>query len=586
MSDIHVPVLIVGGGGAGLCSSIFLSSYGIEHLLVERHAGTSHLPKAHYLNQRTMEILRQHGIADPVYAVGTPVDKVRSVTWQTSLAGDGPLDAQVLHKMDSYGGGALRKAYERASACAASNLPQLRLEPILRQEAERRAPGAIRFRHELTGLAHDAGGVTATILDQGTGEMFEVHAEYLIGADGGKTIGATIGVEMLGAGKLIEMVSAHVSADFSPWWHDDALMAQFVNPDAGVFPESGVLVQMGPTWGRHSEEWVFHFAFMPDDPARLDDTQIVPKMRELLKVGDIPIELHRIGHWQVEGVLAERYSAGRIHLVGDAAHRHPPTTGLGLNTGIQDVHNLTWKLKAVLDGQAGPALLDSYESERRPIGRQNVEWAMCTMENRFIADSGLGKLPMTPPERRRPLFEQYFSDTTIGALRRARFAEAVHTQRTEFQAHNVELGFHYAGGAVVPDGSPPPAVDPMGTTYQATTRPGHRLPHAWISRDSRRISTLDLPGTSGDLLLITGADGDPWAVAAAAAAAKYDIRIAVVRIGGDYPDSVGLWALVREIADDGAILVRPDHHVAWRSPAAADDAVDQLTVAVGTVLAR
>jgi 2,4-dichlorophenol 6-monooxygenase len=126
---------------------------------------------------------------------------------------------------------------------------------------------------------------------------------------------------------------------------------------------------------------VFHFAFLADDPSRLDEDQILPKMCELLKVGDIPIKVHKIGHWLVEGVLADKYREGRVFLVGDAVHRHPPTTGLGLNTGIHDVHNLAWKLAAVLNGQADHGLLDSYQSERQPIGPHNVEWAMCTMGN-------------------------------------------------------------------------------------------------------------------------------------------------------------------------------------------------------------
>jgi 2,4-dichlorophenol 6-monooxygenase len=215
MSEIRVPVLVVGGGGAGLCASIFLSSHGVEHLLVERHDSTSNLPKAHYLNQRTMEFFRQHAVADPVYAAGTPIEHAEWVTWQTTLGGDGPPDAKILYKMDCFGGGQLKEVYSKDSACPPSNLPQLRLEPILRAEAERRAPGAIRFSHELATMTQDSEGVTATIHNKQTGQTYTVRADYLVAADGGKTVGAMVGVNMVGARNLFDMVSTHKTADFS-----------------------------------------------------------------------------------------------------------------------------------------------------------------------------------------------------------------------------------------------------------------------------------------------------------------------------------------------------------------------------------
>ena len=143
-SIIDTPVLIVGGGGCGLSSSIFLSNHGVEHLLVERHPGTAILPKAHYLNQRTMEVYRQHGIADAIYEVGCPIEKFGQIRWMTSLGGDGPLDRREIHRMDAFGGNSLRDRYEADSPVLATNYPQLRLEPLLRQQAEKRAPGSIR----------------------------------------------------------------------------------------------------------------------------------------------------------------------------------------------------------------------------------------------------------------------------------------------------------------------------------------------------------------------------------------------------------------------------------------------------------
>jgi 2,4-dichlorophenol 6-monooxygenase len=583
MAELNVPVLIVGGGGCGLAASLFLSDLGVDHLLVERHSSTSHLPKAHYLNQRTMEIFRQHGVAESVYEVGTPPGKFGKVRWRTSLAGDGPLDARTFFTMDSFGGGELLDRYAKDSPSPSSNYPQLRLEPLIRRHAEERGPGRVRFGHELVELAQDADGVSATVRDVDTGETTEVRAEYVIAADGGKTIGTALGVQMQGPTGLLDMVSTHFSADLSEWADDSSLITWFLNPDGAGSWGGGVVVPMGPTWGAKSEEWVLHFTFGPDDPARFDEQAILPRMRELLKLPDLDVTVHKVSHWILEGVVADRYQVGRVFLAGDAAHRHPPTTGLGLNTAIQDAHNLAWKLAAVLAGHAAPSLLDSYQPERQAIGVRNVDWAMFTFMNHLVIDAGIGLLPGQPPEANRAAFEAYFADTPMGATRRARAAEVIRTQRTEFQAHDLEIGFHYASGALVDDGTAAPPADPMGREYHPTTRPGHRLPHAWLERDGARCSTHDVVPLGG-FALLTGPAGDPWAEAARQAAEELGVTVRVVRIGGDYADVDGGWARVREVSDAGAVLVRPDNHVAYRASGAVPDATATLVTALTTVL--
>jgi 2,4-dichlorophenol 6-monooxygenase len=588
VADIDVPVLIVGGGGCGLSASIFLSDLGVDHLLVERHAGTSHLPKAHYLNQRTMEVLRQHGVADSVYEVGTPPENMVKVRWRTSLGGDGALDARTFYEMSAFGGGALHERYSLDSPCLSSNYPQIRLEPLLRRHAEERAPGRLLFHHELTELSEDADGVTAVVRDRGTGQDRTVRARYVIGADGGKTLGAMLGVQMQGPTGLLDMVSTHFTADLSQCWDDSCLITWFVNPEGAGSWGSGAMVPMGPTWGRRSEEWVLHFTFRPDDPARFDEAAIVPRIRELLKLPDLDITVHKVSHWILEGVLADRYRVGRVFLAGDAAHRHPPTTGLGLNTAIQDAHNLAWKLAAVLGGTAGEALMDSYERERQPVGMRNVDWAMFTFLNHMVIDAGLGLMPGGPAEAQVAAFEALFADSPMGETRRARAAEVTETQRTEFQAHDLEIGFRYDAGALVPDGTEPPPRDPMGSIHHPTTRPGHRLPHAWLDRDGVRISTLDLAGPAGGYVLLAGPDGEAWCTAAERIAEKLEVALTTVRVGsaGDCTDPTGRWAEVRQIGDDGAILVRPDNHVAWRSSGAADDPDGVLTRAFDAITGR
>jgi 2,4-dichlorophenol 6-monooxygenase len=590
MKTIDTPVLIVGGGGCGLSASIFLSNLGVDHLLVERHSTTSHLPKAHYLNQRTMEVFRQHGVAEAIYEVGCPIEKFGQVRWLTSLGGDGELDRKTIFEMDAFGGGALRAQYEQDSPCLASNYPQLRLEPLLRREAEARAVGGIRYHHDVLKWEQTDAGVVATILDRDAEETYQVRCRYLIAADGGKTFAPRLGVEMAGPTNMVDMVSAHFSADLSEYWDDRSLITWFLNPEGESSWGAGAMVQMGPTWGRKSEEWVVHFGFRPDDPERFNEKAIVPRLRQLLRLPDLELTVHKVSHWILDRIVAQQWRYGDIFLAGDAAHRQPPTTGLGLNTGIQDVHNLAWKLAEVLAGRAGDGLLDSYEHERLAVSTHGADWALLAFMNHFVIDAGIGLVPGAPVEANVAAFRALFSDTLVGAALRARAEECIATQRWEFHAHDVELGFSYPeGGALVGDGSPAPSRDPRGSDYTPTTRPGHRLPHAWLLKHGDRMSTHDLARSTGGFVLLVDSAGKPWADAVAQLPEHLASTITVAEIGEDseYRDADGTWLRVRGVGTGGAVLVRPDNHVAWRANAeASDEAGTALPVAINAVLAR
>ncbi|MFD5453195.1 FAD-dependent monooxygenase [Streptomyces sp. NPDC003470] len=585
MSTVEVPVLIVGGGGSGLAASVFLSGHGVEHLLVERRPDTSRLPKAHYLNQRTMEIFRQYGLADDVAGPAAAPEQFGKVRWQTTLTGPGPLDGRVIHEMDAFGGGALRETYEAAGPVMPAKLPQLRLEPVLRRHAEERNPGGVRFGHELVSLTENADeGVTAEIRATETGEVTTVRAQYVIAADAGRTVGPALGVRMEGLPALFDATTAYFSADLSQWWTEGSVITWFLNP---YRPDlSSALIEMGPTWGKHCEEWGLHLPLAGID--RTDEKAVLGRIREVLGLPDLELTLHEVTSWSVEAVIAERYRHGRAFLVGDAAHRQPPAVGLGLNSGIQDAHNLAWKLAAVLRGGAEDALLDTYEAERRPVGQFNLGWAMSAAgHHQVVIDAAVGLGPHVPPERRTPVFFSYFSPTPVGAAQRARAAEIFATHRGECQALDVETGFAYEQGAVVPDGSRPPARSPLGDEYRPTTRPGHLLPHAWVERDGRRVSTHDLVGSATGFLLITGPDGAAWTEAAELAASKLSVPVTAVRIGdgdAEYRDADGVWEHLRGTDGAGAVLVRPDQHVAWRATGAEADPAGALTGALAVVL--
>jgi 2,4-dichlorophenol 6-monooxygenase len=508
-----------------------------------------------------MELFREIGFADAVYEQGAPLENMRRVGWYTSLGGSGPLDRRTIALMDAFGGGSLQADYEKNSPCRATNYPQLRLEPLMCDHATRLPHADLHYHHELVSFSQDEDGVLATILNRGSGTTYQVRAQYMIAADGGKKVGPDLGIAMEGAPRIIDMMSAHIEANLAPWIDDDTPMIRWYNnPDqVGGTWGSGVMVAMGPeSYDRNSKEWLVHFAFQPGDPQQFDQDSIIPRLRTLFKLPDLEMRVLRMNNWQVQGVLAEKFRDGRIFLLGDAAHRHPPTTGLGLNSAIADAHNLAWKLAGVLQGRASDALLDSYEDERRAVTGDNVAWALFTFQNHLAIDAGIGLIPGAPMEMNKGAFELLFSDTPIGAARRQRLAEIIATQRIEFQAQRIELGYHYTSGAVIPDGAEPPVESPMGNEYIQTARPGHRFPHFWVLRGGERISSLDLLGKGGFTLFV-GEPAAEWS-----ALAGPNLRVAQFGPGG-LQSAEADWLDLCGLEPGGMVLVRPDGHVGWRS---------------------
>ena len=425
--------------------------------------------------------------------------------------------------------------------------------------------------------------------DLDSAEDYKVRARYLLACDAGRTVGPALGVEMVGVRDVMREISIHLTADLSAWATDPEVLIRWIwVPHLGVL---AVLVPMGPHhWGPESEEWVFHLNYPFDDPWALDDAQVEADMRVALGIGDHPIEVHKITRWSLEGIVASQLRVGRVFLVGDAAHRHPPTGGLGLTSAVQDAHNLCWKLSAVLDGLASDALLDTYESERRSSVQRNVDRSVENALNHLAIGEALGLLdPGLTPEERWARIGRLWSDRPEDTDLRRRITRLLASQSMEFREQNVEYGYTYDSTAVIDDGSPVPApVDPI-RVYEPSTRPGSPLPHAWLDTETgERISTLDLVHP-GRFLLITGEDGDRWCEAAVKLVAGGGIPFDVARIGhleGDYLDPRCRWARLRQIGGDGAILVRPDRFIAWRSEGSSPDADSDLAAALSRVLGR
>ena len=589
MREIQVPILIVGGGGCGLSTFIFLSSLGVESLMVERHSKPSPMPKARALNRRTLEVMRQYGLEDELREGAMPGGYVGKIRWCTSLGGDGPIDRKTLHEMESFGGGSLHQEYEAGSPFGKFLMyPQVRLEPFLRGRGEKMNAGRMLFNTELLELTQDATEVRAVISDRASGEKTLVRARYVVAADAGRTVGPIVGSRMQGTNILKEMITVYFRADLSAYFDDDQLSTTiFVNPEGDTaFWGSGALGKIGPPWDRTCREWLLHSSVRAGDPEKFDDATLISRIRELLKIPYLEVQLLGNAPWTGQGLLAERYQFGRVFLAGDAAHRHPPATGLGLNSGIQDAHNLAWKLAMVVKGHATDKLLETYETERRPVAQRNVRWALFAFSNAQLTGPAMGIIPGNPAESLAN-FKALLADDDEGEARRVRLAHVMEVNRTEFQANDLEIGFWYEGPAILSDGTPAPRRDPKGFRFNATTRPGHRLPHAWISRKGAIISTLDLVAPDHFVLLV-GQPGSPWIAAAAEAGRALGVPIEAIAVGdhGEVIDRDHAWRRQREISDAGAVLVRPDQHVGWRAASLPADPAGALRDALARILGR
>lgn len=592
-TDITVPVLIVGGGGAGLTASMLLSQRGVETLLVSRYAETSRLPKAHVLNQRSMEILTDIGVAPNILARSAPVENIRTVSWYSGLAGEGPPErhGRRLASAEGWGGGYTDPDYIAASPCPSANLPLIRLEPILKEFAESRPEGIVRFFHELIDLEQDSDGVTATILDRSTNEQYRVRCSYLLGADGGRTVGDLVGIPMEGITNLRHVVNAHISADLSGYFSDDDSMIRWVyNPDVTEHLDYGcVLIGVGPDhWGSRSEEWLAVLPYPYEHPDASDPAKVIKRVGDSLGIPDFAPTVHNVNKWVMEGVLAERFSAGRVFLLGDAAHRHPPTGGLGLNSAFHDAYNLCWKLAAVLQGRAGPALLDSYEAERRPVDFVNILTAVSAAMNHDTVVNALGLSPAKSVEENWEALRPLWDDLPDSPRRRHKLGEAVASHSYEFRQHGVDFGYTYSSAAIVDDSSPEPVrIDPV-RIYQPSTRPGSSLPHAWVEREGRRLALGSLVH-GGHFVLIAGEDGLDWVEAASKIAAERNIPLRTTRVGFvdvDHVDVRCAWLKHRGVSSAGVVLVRPDRFIAFRSTEAVSDPAAVLNAAFDQILAN
>ncbi len=521
-----VDVLVVGAGPVGLMTALLLRRLGVDARVVERRSGVQRAPAAHVVNARTFEICRQTGVDMDALAAASQSPADSGATWWVTRLG-----GEVLGRLP----------YERqgddvlaVTPTPLRNLSQHRFEPILLDAVRASGAEPPRYGHRWTSAEADADGVTSQITEVATGRQYAVRSRFVVAADGaGSPVRKALGIEQLGPERLQRFVMIHFAANLRPivqacpgilyWVMDPACPGVFVAHDI-------------------EREWVF---MHPADDEGWDAARAEAIVRRAMAVPDVALEVRTVSPWVMTCQVAERYRAGRTFLVGDAAHRFPPTGGLGLNTGVQDAQNLAWKLAAVLAGTASPALLDTYEQERQPVARYNAEQSL---------QNGM-RLMEVP--------QALVEGGDVGA--------AIARQAEHFDMLGLQLGYAYDAGALVPDGEAPPVVANPVREFVPSSRPGARLPHGWL--DGGR-STLDLVALDRPTLL-AGPDGGAWVAAARA----MDLACVRVAPGAWWSETAGMRA-------DGALLVRPDQHVAFRARGATTSPEAVLRHAVARTMGR
>ena len=573
---VETDVLIVGAGPAGAATAVFLGNHGVRSLMISRHGGTAETPRAHITNQRAMEALRDAGLEEQCMKQASPSAHIEHSFWLRSMAGE------ELARTWAWGNDPRRSGdYAMASPCLMSDLPQTRLEPILATEAARLGVD-VRFGWELQSFEQDDEGVTAIIVERLSGQPVTVRARYMVGADGARSrVVERLGLPLVGLHGLGSVFNILCDVDLSRHVeHRHGSLYSVIQPGSSYWAPVAVFRMVRP-WNQWLVGLIVPQAAGKPEPTEEDFEE---RIRESIGDDSLLIKILSTSMWTINDVYAERYAEGRIFCMGDAVHRHPPTNGLGSNTCIQDAFNLAWKLALVVQGKAGPALLDSYGAERQPVGQQIVARANKSfLQNNTVWDLlGGGTRTVMEPGEHAAVF-----DTREG---RATLRAEVDRMKYEYHAHGVEMQRSYASGAVIPDGSPEPEVgEDSELVYRPNTRPGSVLPHVWLNHRSpgRRISTLDVAG-KGRFMLFTGPGGEAWRDAARQAAAATGIDMGATSIGAfcDYEDPYGWWADYAGTDEDGAVLVRPDHIVAWRAQKVPGDPAGALTAALRTILAR
>lgn len=510
--DATIPVLIVGGSLIGLTMSLFLSRQGIDSILVERHPGTAIHPRVASLTARTMEIFRTVGAESAIRKVEPLFSMDSNVPMGESLVGQ-----QFDNLMEDFGA-----YFTSASPVQGSLIAQDVLETVLPALAKQ-AGGELRYKTELANFEQDEEGITATIRDLSSGTTRRVRARYMIAADGGRSrVRGQLGIGQHGAGGMGHYMSMIFEASklMELFRERHAVMCFLANDTV-----SGALTSY-PGSAARPDLFRLDVGFDPEEETLTDypEERCLPLIRAAIGIPDFPVQLRTVLSWEMVARISDSFQQGNVFLVGDAARAQPPTGALGGNTGIAEAHNLAWKLAAVLRGEANPQLLDTYDAERRPLADYTVEQVALLSQQRF---------------------EEGSEGITVDTLA-------------------INMGYRYNTGAIILENDEKLPLVQQPDFWKG--QPGTRASHIILERQGKPISILDLFGSH--FVLLVGPNGQDWLEAAGHTRDALALPLDIYQIGiesGDIIDTGNTFCEAYGITASGAVIVRPDGFIGWRS---------------------
>ncbi|MED3275540.1 FAD-dependent monooxygenase [Bacillus thuringiensis] len=517
MKSNDVPVLIVGGGLSGLASALFLAKHNVDYLLVERHPSTAIHPKAGGITFRTMELFRELGLEQRIRSAGKALENCRGRIAVHTIA-EANKEELVQMRAAQYGNDEkLLQKIEEISPSKQTACYQIILEEMMLQEA-RTLGGELSFYHELVSYEQNEQGVIATIRNRETEEESIIYCDYVIAADGAKSkIRKQLGISTEGRGTIGGYyMNIYFEADLSEFIQGDAFGFSMV-----LHPEVlGALIPVD-----NERRWIYHVSYDPLKGERPEDFTI-ERCKQIIQTAigstNVEPEIVSVLPWKAAESTATKFQENRIFLVGDSAHIMPPTGGFGSNTGIQDAHNLAWKLAAVIKGKAKPKLLETYREERYPVAKLTTEYASSLLFRAANREEG--------------------SLNNMDGLA-------------------VTVGYQYCSEVILDESATPHRMD----IVDLNGRPGTRAPHFWGMYKGKEVSILDLFGNH--FVLLTGVDNSSWAEAVYDVSSKLGINIKVYRVGlsGDFIAQENVFCELYGIENEGVVLIRPDGFIGWRS---------------------
>ncbi|HDR4604377.1 FAD-dependent monooxygenase [Bacillus cereus] len=512
----YVPVLIVGGGLSGLASALFLAKHNVDYSLVERHTSTAIHPKAGGITFRTMELFRELGLEQRIRSAGKALENCRGRIAVHTIAEANQEELAQMRANQYENDEKLLQKIEEISPSKQTACYQITLEEIMLQEA-RTLGGELSFYHELVSYEQNEQGVIATIRNRETEEESIIHCDYVIAADGAKSkIREQLGISTEGRGTIGGYyMNIYFEADLSEFIQGDAFGFSMV-----LHPEVlGALIPVD-----NERRWIYHVSYDPLKGEQPEDFTI-ERCKQIIQTAigstNVEPEIVSVLPWKAAESTATKFQDNRIFLVGDSAHIMPPTGGFGSNTGIQDAHNLAWKLAAVIKGKAKPKLLETYHEERYPVAKLTTDYASSLLFHAANREEGI---------------------------------------LNNMDGLAVTVGYQYCSEAIIDDSVTPHRMD----SVELNGRPGTRAPHFFGTYDGKEISILDLLGN--DFVLLTIAENRTWAECVQNVSSTLGINIKFYSVGlrGDFIAQEDIFSKLYGIENGGAVLIRPDAFIGWR----------------------